>query len=85
MLSVSWFRKRYEARLSFLKSVLQVEKALERYKKKYGKEPPRIEDLITMGLLREIPIDPSGGTLYLDSNGRVRSTSEFPLSVRQQD
>jgi tetratricopeptide (TPR) repeat protein len=79
-------RKRYETRLSFLRAVLRVEKALEQYKKKYGREPSRIEDLIKKGLLREIPVDPSGGILYLDMTGRVRSTSEFHLNdLRQQD
>jgi tetratricopeptide (TPR) repeat protein len=73
-------RKRYETRLTFLRAVLHVEEAVKQYKKEYGRKPSRIDDLIKTGLLREVPVDPSGGSLYLDSDGRVRSTSEFQFN-----
>jgi len=71
--------KRYEARISFLRGVLEVENAAEQYKKRYGGKPENLYALVRAGMLREVPIDPSGGQLYLDFDGRVKSTSELQL------
>lgn len=69
-------RKRYEVRITFLRGVLEVENAVERYKKRYGKIPADIPVLVRAGMLREVPVDPYGGQLYLDTDGRVKSSAE---------
>ena len=74
-------RKRYGTRLSFLRGALRVEQAVEKYKKKYGRKPSDIQALIRGGMLHEVPTDPYGGQLYLDFEGRVKSTSELQLGL----
>jgi hypothetical protein len=69
-------KQTYENRLHFLRQVLQVENAVEAYKKKFGRKPADIVALVKSGLLHEIPADPQGGQLYLDVDGKVRGTSE---------
>jgi hypothetical protein len=76
-------KKKYETRLAFLRQVLKIEKAVESYKKKYGRKPADIRALIQTGMLQDIPTDPYGGQLYLDLDGKVKSTSELQLEFLQ--
>ncbi len=70
-------RKRYEARIAFLRGVLEVEHAVELYKKRFARKPVDISVLVRSGMLREVPADPSGGQLFLDYDGSVKSISEL--------
>ncbi len=72
-------RKKYEIRLDFLRQILKVEKAIATYKKKYGRKPADIRNLVQTGMLQDIPTDPYGGQIYLDLEGKVKSTSELQL------
>lgn len=72
-------KKKYEVRLIFLQQVLKVENAVEAYKNKFGRKPTDIHVLIRSGMLHEIPADPYGGQIYLDFDGKVKSTSELQL------
>ena len=74
-------KKRYNDRLNFLRHVLKIENAVELYKKKFGRNPAEISALVHSGLLQEIPADPDGGQLYLDGNGKVKSTRELQLNI----
>ncbi len=76
-------KKKYEHRLDFLRQVLKVENAVEAYKKKHGRKPADIHVLVQNGMLQEIPADPYGGQLYIDFNGKVKSTSELQLEFSQ--
>jgi hypothetical protein len=76
-------KKKYENRLDFLRQVLKVENAVETYKKKFGRVPPDIQALMRAGILHEIPTDPYEGQLYLDLDGKVKSTSELQLEFFQ--
>lgn len=51
-----------------------VEKAAAVYAARHGFPPAVLELLVLEGLLPELPADPFGGMLYLDPEGRVRST-----------
>jgi tetratricopeptide (TPR) repeat protein len=51
-----------------------VEKAAAAYAARHGFPPAVLQLLVLEGLLPEIPADPFGGMLYLDADGRVRST-----------
>lgn len=49
-----------------------------------GKTITRLEDLVTFGVLREIPADPSGGRLYME-NDRARSSKyEKRLELKKE-
>jgi len=39
--------------------------------------PQTIDELLTLGYLDALPVDPYGGTFYLDKNGNVRTTSQL--------
>lgn len=76
-------KKKYEERLIFLHQVLKVENAVEAYKKRFGRNPAGIQALVRTGMLHEIPTDPYGGQLYVNLDGKVRSTSELQLKFLQ--
>lgn len=76
-------KKKYETRLNFLRQVLKVENAVEIYKKKFDRKPADLHTLIRAGMLHEIPVDPYGGQLYLNFDGKVKSTSELQLEFLQ--
>ncbi|HET6437344.1 MAG TPA: hypothetical protein VFG59_04740 [Anaeromyxobacter sp.] len=63
----------------------RLEKALGAYRRMKGHPPARLEELVTAGLLPEIPPDPSGGALQYDpSDGTVKSSvwgARAPLRV----
>lgn len=74
-----------ETRETFTKRVLElqlekelaaVDRAVEEYKSREGKPPGELRALVRSGLLNAIPRDPFGGEIYLDDQGRARSTSE---------
>lgn len=76
-------KKKYEKRLNFLRQVLKVENAVETYKRKHGRKPADLHVLVQSGMLQEIPSDPYGGQLYLDFDGKVKSTSELQQDFSQ--
>lgn len=70
-------KKIYEKRIKAMEGVLTIEKAINRYKKLYSKQPKSIDVLIRAGLIEAMPVDPYGGKFYIDSDGNVKSTSDF--------
>ncbi|MGV1100363.1 tetratricopeptide repeat protein [Thiovibrio sp. JS02] len=70
-------KQRISMRLQALQTVLFLEEALLRYKKKTGNLPDALEELVTSGILRAIPPDPYGGQFYLTKGKRVLTTSNF--------
>lgn len=64
-------------RLEVLKGIRQIEVALESYRKLFGKLPATIVELKSIGLLAAIPVEPFGGSYYIDSEGRVRSDKDL--------
>jgi hypothetical protein len=75
--------KEYETRLDALRGVLYLEKAVAEYKRKFGKDPQRIEELITKRFIDKLPREPYGGHYYIDSLGKVTTTSESKLMPYQ--
>ena len=70
-------RREYETRLVALKRLLYLEKGIAFYRKKFGRNPQKLEELIQRQIMKEIPADPYGGIFHLDTQGRVNSTSNF--------
>ncbi len=71
-------RKRYEERLSYLRSVLRREEAAKQYKRRFGKEPSRMDDLVTKGLIPGLPVDPFGGSLYQNPDEAAGASRNIP-------
>jgi hypothetical protein len=72
-------KKEYETRLEALNDVLSLENAVNTYKKKFGRIPGCLDDLIKKGIIQEIPKDPYQGEFYIDPQGTVKTTSEYLL------
>lgn len=76
-------RRSFKIRLEAFKGVKLMETARDAYVKKYEKYPASVETLLDRGFIKEIPVDPYGGTFYLDESGRVRSTSKFAFGGKK--
>ncbi|RNC67628.1 MAG: hypothetical protein ED859_13725 [Desulfuromonadales bacterium] len=70
-------RKSFQTRLQALKEVKRVEQALVRYRTGHGGRVPSLAELVDKGYLDPPPLDPYGGSFYLDETGMVRTTSKF--------
>ena len=75
-------RRQIERRLEALQGISLLEQAVERYRTRFGSGPNTVPDLVNRGILSRLPIDPYGGSFYLDSNGKVWTTSDL-RSVRR--
>lgn len=57
------------------RDAVRLDEAVEKWRSRYVIGPLSLEQLVTEKLLAEIPADPHGGELYVDEDGRVRSTA----------
>lgn len=84
--SLAFFRPQIEERKKEILLTLafeDIQKALEEYRKRFGKMPRDIEELKDLGLLGKLPKDPFGGDFKLDKDGRVFTTSgRRPLKLK---
>ena len=80
-------KKEYEIRIEALKNILTLEKAIKKYSETFGKLPASEKELISTGILDDIPKDPYGGKFYLGRDGRVMTTSKlaFPPAQEQKN
>jgi hypothetical protein len=56
------------------RSALLVDEAVERFIERTQRRPNTVQELVTAGLLGEIPPDPYGGSWVIDQEGRVHSS-----------
>jgi tetratricopeptide (TPR) repeat protein len=70
-------KRTYEVRREALFAVSILEKAQTAFRDRVNRPALSLYELIQEGFLERIPMDPYGGTFYLDEQGRVRSTSKF--------
>ena len=70
-------KRMYEMRRQALLAVEKLNQGIEKFRSKYGRLPRDLSELVATGILERLPADPYGGTFYLDSQGKVRSTSKF--------
>lgn len=78
-------KKNYQIRLTAFKEVRRIELAHDRYIELGRGVPVTIEQLVLSGLLSPPPIDPYGGTFYLEPGGKVATTSKFAFSGVAKD
>jgi len=70
-------KKTLATRLRALEAARSIEKARDAYRRATGRLPDSVEALLLSGYLRQLPEDPYGGRFYLESDGRVKTTSNF--------
>lgn len=70
----------YQVRLNAFREVRRIELARDHYRQQRGTAPLSVEQLVQAGLLLPPPVDPYGGSFYLDVDGSVRSTSKFAFA-----
>lgn len=70
-------RSKFIIRLDALKKIRFLEKAVDLYRKKFGKYPREISELVKENIINDIPKDPYGGKFYIDEHGKVKTTSNL--------
>jgi tetratricopeptide (TPR) repeat protein len=78
-------KKTYLTRLTAFKEVRRIEMARDRFRESRGAMPVSIEQLLGTGFLSPVPTDPYGGQFYLESNGKVATTSKFAFGGAEKD
>lgn len=66
-----------QRRLDLLKGIYQIEQSVDSYLKLFGKLPSSINELVSLGMLASIPKEPNGGSYYIETSGKVRSTKDL--------
>jgi hypothetical protein len=74
-------KRTFQIRLQAIKEGHRIELARDRYVQEKGHLPSSVEELRKKGYLADKPVDPYGGTFYLEPDGAVRSTSKFAFGV----
>ena len=70
-------KKSYQIRLTAFRETRRIEVARDRYRESRGAMPATIEQLVSGGFLSPPPKDPYGGQYYLESDGKVTTTSKY--------
>ena len=70
-------RKSLEYRLAALERAGSLEQTVRKFRKEEGRLPHSVEELVSSGYIRTLPLDPYGGKWIILKNGRVYSTSRF--------
>jgi hypothetical protein len=65
-------------------ALIQVDDALAAFKKREGRLPHQLSELVKHGDLPAIPVDPMGGVIYITEEGKSASTSS-PLRLEPID
>jgi hypothetical protein len=74
-------KKLLELRLKIMlaeRDVVMLEQAVNRYHTVQGRFPARLEDLVSAGMLQQLPQEPAGGHYVYDALTGAVSSSEFP-------
>jgi tetratricopeptide (TPR) repeat protein len=73
-------KKNYQIRLTAFLETRRVEVARDRYREALGAMPATIEQLVSGGFLSPPPRDPYGGQFYLETDGKVATTSRYAFA-----
>ena len=69
--------KEFKMRIATLEFMDFLEHKVSEFEKIHKKLPGSLQELVTSGLIKSIPVDPYGGKFVLMSNGRVYTTSKM--------
>lgn len=78
-------KKNYQLRLTALRETRRIEVARESYHKAKGAMPATVAQLISGGFLSPPPKDPYGGEFYLETDGKVATTSKYAFAGVKKD
>ena len=74
-------KKLLEIRLKIVmieRDLYLLEQAIDRYRKMKGTNPPRLDELVSAGLLSALPVEPAGGRYTYDAKTGAVSSTEMP-------
>lgn len=77
-------RQGLSMRLEAFQGVRKIEVARDRFRDATGKLPEDLNVLLKGGYLAALPIDPYGGTFFIDTAGKVHSTSKFIPNIAEK-
>jgi tetratricopeptide (TPR) repeat protein len=77
-------KQSYETRLKAFQEVRRIEIARDRFSVEHGVKPLSVEQLGQAGYLVPSPVDPYGGRFYLESTGKVATTSKFAFATKNK-
>jgi hypothetical protein len=69
-------KKQLEQQVRYLvveKNIVELEKAAARFRKRYGRSPNSLEQLVKTDIIKEIPKDPFGGKYVIKSDGTIEN------------
>lgn len=61
--------------LALRETCAQLDKAIAFYTARRGRAPAALDDLVAGGVLPALPVDPLGGTYFMDATGRAQNTT----------
>ena len=70
-------KEMYSVRLEALRGILFLENGIAAFKKKMGRMPSSLQDLVTYDVISSLPKDPYGGKFYLEKNGEIKTSSNL--------
>jgi len=73
-------KKNYQIRLTAFRETRRIEVARDRYLETRGAMPVTVEQLVSSGFLSPLPKDPYGGQFYLETDGKVATTSKYAFA-----
>jgi hypothetical protein len=78
-------RKTFETRMKAFKQVKRIELARDEFFKNNSRLPLSVRELVKKGYLAKTPVDPYGGTFYLEHGGKVATTSKFAFDTAKNN
>lgn len=70
-------KEMYSVRLKALRRILFLENGVAAFKKKFGRMPSSLQDLLTYDVISNLPKDPYGGKFYLGKDGKIKTSSDL--------
>lgn len=77
-------KRSYQIRLQAFQEVRRIESAANRFRAEKGTRPASVEQLVRAGYLKSVPVDPYGGSFYLEPDGKVATTSKFAFGTNKK-
>jgi len=77
-------KKNYQIRLAAFREVKRIETARDRFMTEHGGLPVSVEQLVQLGFLAPAPVDPYGGRFYLETSGKVATTSKYAFATKNK-
>jgi len=75
-------RHKYTKRLKAIEGAIFLERAVSRYQKVHEENPTKLKELVSAGIVDELPEEPYGGEWFIMEGNRIFSTSKF-VDVRE--